>query len=85
LEDYGSVARYVQPVPARAATGLVARVYKQIKTDFGVLAEPLTVHSAAPELLAGAWIGCRETLVVGRVERGGSSLLAAAGREHLEE
>jgi AhpD family alkylhydroperoxidase len=38
--------------------------------EFGVHAEPMTLHSPVPELLAGAWSLCREQLVAaGRVER----------------
>jgi hypothetical protein len=38
--------------------------------EFGTHAEPMTLHSPEPELLAGAWSLCREHLVAaGRVER----------------
>ena len=57
--------RHVQAVVPNAAEGLVARVYPQIKKEFGALVEPFTLHSPSPELLAGAWGACRESLLVG--------------------
>ena len=61
--------RYIQAVAPNAAEGLVARVYPQIKKEFGALVEPFTLHSPSPELLAGAWGACRESLLVGSVRR----------------
>lgn len=61
--------KYVHPVTSQSAGGLVAQVYTQIKTDFGALVEPLTVHSPSPKLLAAVWCACRETLLVGSVRR----------------
>src|SRR5262245_30876330 len=67
---------YVTPVPRDAASGLVAQVYAQIKQDLGVVPEPFTLHSPAPDLLAGAWAIFRETLLVGKVRRGIKEALA---------
>jgi AhpD family alkylhydroperoxidase len=61
--------RYIQPVAPNSTQGLVARVYPQIKKEFGALVEPFTLHSPSPELLAGAWSACRESLLVGTVRR----------------
>jgi AhpD family alkylhydroperoxidase len=61
--------KYYQPVTSKSAKGLVEEVYKQIKRDFGPLAEPFTLHSPFPELLAGVWMACRETELVGTVPR----------------
>jgi AhpD family alkylhydroperoxidase len=69
--------RYVQPVIPSTAEGLVTRVYAQIKQDFGALVEPLILHSPSPELLAGAWSACRETLLVGSVRRDVKEAVAA--------
>ena len=69
--------RYIQPVPSDSAEGLVAQVYAQIKQDFSVLAEPFTLHSPVPELLAGVWSIYRESLVVGRVRRDVKEAVAA--------
>ncbi len=69
--------KYIQPVAPNSAEGLVARVYPQIKDDFGALAEPFTLHSPSPELLAGAWSACRESLIVGDVRRDVKEAVAA--------
>ncbi|MER5570805.1 carboxymuconolactone decarboxylase family protein [Streptomyces goshikiensis] len=62
--------RHVEAVPPGRAQGPVARVYEQAQRDFGVLAPPLALHSAAPEPLAASWLMLRETLLVeGRVDR----------------
>jgi len=44
-------------------------VYSQVKRDFGKVVEPFQLHSPLPRLLAGAWMACRETELVGRVPR----------------
>jgi hypothetical protein len=46
--------KYVRPVPADKATGLVAAVYAQVAEDFQITA-PLVLHSPVPPLLAGVW------------------------------
>ena len=69
--------RYVQPVAPNSTEGLVARVYPQIKKEFGALVEPFTLHSPSPELLAGAWSACRESLLVGSVGREVKEAVAA--------
>jgi AhpD family alkylhydroperoxidase len=60
-----------------SAEGLVARVYPQIKKEFGALVEPFTLHSPSPGLLAGAWSACRESLLVGTVRRDVKEAVAA--------
>ncbi len=69
--------RYIQPVAPNSTEGLVARVYPQIKKEFGALVEPFTLHSPSPELLAGAWSACRESLLVGSVRRDVKEAVAA--------
>ena len=69
--------RYIQPVALKSTEGLVARVYPQIKKEFGALAEPFTLHTPSPELLAGAWSACRESLLVGTVRRDVKEAVAA--------
>jgi AhpD family alkylhydroperoxidase len=61
--------KFVTPVSPRAATGLTAQVYAQIKRDFGALVEPFTLHSPSPKLLAAAWGAAREAEVTGNVPR----------------
>jgi AhpD family alkylhydroperoxidase len=55
--------RYVRVVPRRRAKGLVAEVYRQVERDFGMLAPPVALHSAVPEVLAASWMVLRETLL----------------------
>ena len=69
--------RYIQPIAPNYAEGLVARVYVQTKKEFGALVEPFTLHSPLPELLAGAWSACRESLLVGNVSRAVKEAVAA--------
>jgi len=69
--------KYIQSVAPDSAEGLVAQVYAQIRREFGALVEPFTLHSPSPELLAGAWSACRESLVVGSVRRGVKEAVAA--------
>ncbi len=63
------VVKYIQPVSAGSAVGLVAEIYAQIKRDFGSLVEPFTLHSPIPRLLAGAWMAARESQLAGMVRR----------------
>ena len=69
--------RYIQPVAPNSTEGLVARVYPQIKKEFGALVEPFILHTPSPELLAGAWSACRESLLVGSVRRDVKEAVAA--------
>jgi AhpD family alkylhydroperoxidase len=62
--------RYVSVVAPDEARDLVATVYADAEREFGVLAAPIALHAPAPELLAGAWMMFRETLVAdGLVDR----------------
>ncbi|MET8373958.1 MULTISPECIES: carboxymuconolactone decarboxylase family protein [Micromonospora] len=71
--------RYVAPVPPHAATGLVRTVYRQMERDFGMLATPVALHAAAPDVLAACWSLLRETLLAqGTVSRATKELVAAA-------
>ena len=74
--------RYVHPVSRRSAEGRTARVYDELRDEFGLHAEPIVLHSPAPDLLAGAWSVCRETLVAaGRVDRAVKEAVAVAVSE----
>ena len=55
--------RYLRPVPARRARGLVAEVYRQLEEEFGLLAPPVALHAPVPELLAASWLMLRESLL----------------------
>jgi AhpD family alkylhydroperoxidase len=70
--------KYIQPINPKNAEGLVKPVYEQIERDFGRIVEPFLMHSALPELLAGAWMACRETELVGAVPRNIKEAVATA-------
>jgi AhpD family alkylhydroperoxidase len=70
--------KYIKPIEAKTAQGLVAQVYAQVKSDLGVLPEPFTLHSPVPEILAGVWSIFRESLVAGHVQRSIKEAIAAA-------
>jgi AhpD family alkylhydroperoxidase len=71
--------RRVAAVSPRNADGLVARVYRQMAADFGMLAPPVALHSAAPAVLAASWSVLRETtLATGIVSRADKETVATA-------
>ncbi len=71
--------RYVTPVSASAATGLVARVYEQIEQEMRLVVPPAMLHSVAPDLLAAYWTLMREPLVAtDAVDRATKEAVAAA-------
>lgn len=59
-----SIGRFLGPLPA-APGGPVEAVCSEIRREFGLLPEPLSLHAAAPGLIAPAWAILRETVVVG--------------------
>lgn len=65
--------RHVSVMPPAQAGEQVARVYAQLERDFGMLAPPIALHSAAPGPLAAAWTMLRETMLspglLGRAEK----------------
>lgn len=69
--------KYIHQVKPDSAQGLVAGVYAQIRRDFGRVVEPFVLHSPLPELLAGVWMACRETELVGEVPRSVKETVAA--------
>jgi AhpD family alkylhydroperoxidase len=76
IEQLAKTIKYVKPVQFRFATGLTAEVYRQMQADF-LLIPLLTLHSPAPEVLAGAWSILRETLLAGSVDRAQKEIVAA--------
>ncbi|QFZ20726.1 carboxymuconolactone decarboxylase family protein [Saccharothrix syringae] len=77
--------RRVRPVRFGAAGGDVARVYRELERDFGVLAPPVALHSPAPDVLAAAWVMLRETLLVpGTVPRAVKEAVSTAVSEGNE-
>lgn len=71
--------KYVAPVPAEAATGLVAQVYAQVAEEMRLVVPPALLHSPVPEVLAGYWALMREPLLPSRrLDRGTKEAVAAA-------
>jgi AhpD family alkylhydroperoxidase len=70
--------RYLRTVRLSSAEGLVRATYDQIRHEFGVLGEPLLVHSPIPTLLAAVWCCCREAILVGEVRREQKESIAVA-------
>ncbi|NTV02819.1 MAG: carboxymuconolactone decarboxylase family protein [Chlorobiaceae bacterium] len=56
--------RHLPPPDVGGATGLAASVYRQLEREFQTV-PPVTMHHLDPELMAGVWSACRETLVAG--------------------
>ena len=71
------VIKYIVSVKPSSASGLVAGVYAQVERDFGRVVEPFQLHSVLPKLLAGTWMACRETELVGVVPRALKEVVAA--------
>jgi len=71
------VIKYITAVKPSSASGLVRGVYAQVERDFGRVVEPFQLHSPLPELLAGAWMTCRESELVGAVPRNLKEVVAA--------
>jgi len=71
--------RHVKVVPPRKAGGVVAEVYRQVERDFRMLAPPVALHSAAPEVLAASWMILRETLLAQGVADRASKEAVATG------
>jgi hypothetical protein len=73
-----SQIRHVSVAGRPGAGDLVGRVYRQVETDFGLLAPPIGLHSPAPDVLAAAWLMLRESLVAnGFVARATKEAVAA--------
>ncbi|GAB3226203.1 carboxymuconolactone decarboxylase family protein [Glycomyces halotolerans] len=60
-----AAVRHVDPIRPKHAEGLLADVYRQAKSDLGIVGPALTMLSPAPELLAPVWALLRESLLVG--------------------
>lgn len=65
--------------PPRRPEGRVAAVFDQMRREFGVLAEALTLHHPIPELLAVTWACLRETVLApGHLPRSTKEAMALA-------
>lgn len=54
--------RYFSSYSRITRTELSARTLEQIQREFGARVEPFTLHLPLPELLAGSWMACRESV-----------------------
>lgn len=73
--------RYVSPRPAAADAALARATLRQARRDFFV-GGPITVHAAAPRLMAGMWTFGREAILVpGALDRGTKEAIAAGVSE----
>ncbi len=70
--------RHIKSFRPVAAGNLSEKVLAQVRKEFGAEVEPLTLHRPVPELLAGAWMACRETLLAGKGDRDAKELVATA-------
>ena len=65
------------PAPQIAqSSGLAAEVYRQLDEEF-MAVPPITLHHLNPQLMAGVWSACRESLVAGP-DRAMKELIAIA-------
>jgi AhpD family alkylhydroperoxidase len=70
--------RHVRRIRYGSAKGPVARIYREVEHDFGVLAPPIVLHAAAPDAMAASWMMLRESMLVpGRVDRASKEAVAA--------
>ncbi|NTW54607.1 MAG: hypothetical protein HGB15_07580 [Chlorobaculum sp.] len=56
--------RYLPAPEIRRASGLAAEVYRQLDEEF-MAVPPITLHHLNPQIMAGVWSACRESLVAG--------------------
>src|SRR5262245_63512833 len=76
IERMAQTIQYVKAAPYGTAAGVTAGVYQQMQADF--LPVPLlTLHSPAPEVMAGVLSILRETLLAGQVDRSRKEAVAA--------
>jgi AhpD family alkylhydroperoxidase len=73
--------RYFHSLPSASAESLSGKVLAQVRKEFGAEVEPFTLHLPVPELLAGVWMACRETLLAGSGRRDAKEVVAAAVSE----
>ncbi|MEH0934511.1 carboxymuconolactone decarboxylase family protein [Micromonospora psammae] len=70
--------RFFTPDPAKAATGLTAQVYRQLRDDFLGPVPTFQALAAVPEVQAATWALMREALLAGDASRVDRELVAAA-------
>ncbi|MEI7768773.1 MAG: carboxymuconolactone decarboxylase family protein [Chloroflexales bacterium] len=67
--------KHLRAAPSAAA--IRPPLAAQIRRDFGTLVDPFLLHAPAPAILAGVWMACRESELVGRVPRATKEAVAA--------
>jgi AhpD family alkylhydroperoxidase len=70
--------KYLKSPAHVGAESFSGKILTQIRREFGAEVEPFTLHLPVPELLAGAWMVCRETLLAGKGAREAKEIVAAA-------
>ncbi|MGC5021380.1 carboxymuconolactone decarboxylase family protein [Micromonospora sp. DT47] len=70
--------RFFTPTPAKAATGLTAEVYQQLRDEFLGPLPTFQALSAVPEVLAATWALMREALLAGDASRVDREVVASA-------
>ena len=74
--------RHVARVRPGRGGDLVVGVHRQVEADFGLLAPPIALHTAAPGALAASWAMLRESLIAdGRASRSVKEAVAAGVSE----
>jgi alkylhydroperoxidase family enzyme len=74
--------RHVDRVRPGRGGATVVGVHRQVEADFGLLAPPIALHTAAPPALAASWAMLREALVAdGRVPRAVKEAVASGVSE----
>jgi hypothetical protein len=70
--------RHVDPVPLRSARPPVAGIYRDLETQFGILAPPVALHAPSPDTLSACWLMLRAAMLErGAVERADKETVAA--------
>lgn len=70
--------RHVEPVPLRTAPPPIAKIYRHLELQFGILAPPIALHSPAPDVLAASWLMlCAALLERGALSRREKEAVAA--------
>ncbi|TLU82419.1 MAG: alkylhydroperoxidase [Chlorobium sp.] len=70
--------RYLKSHPHVSRGSFSEKILTQIRREFGAEVEPFTLHLPVPELLAGVWMACRETLLAGNGVRDAKEIIATA-------
>ena len=56
--------KHIKYIKKRKAKGKLKQIYKHIELNFGILAEPLVLHSLNVRLTAGIWAMLYETVLI---------------------